>query len=310
MSMNEDKLGEVIGGIVIDSVKACTEELQEEIKELKAKNKELRETIKQLEDKNVKELLGDLERNTIALILAEIRMLKNQGLKESHDIDWDMVLDNYGWPKKPCGGICSDRCFDRSDCSLLNAWKRKTEKVKRGQYHVRVPGKTEVDSQWGLEATKAMIRFSQKVDCLVAKNKELEEKIEKLTMAAKVLSLQDLGDITWNYSSEEFVGLYNDTPIMKYLFKVRSLYSKSDVNLNLLLDHDHLTVRACNVQEGWVEFIETEGHPIKDKDGKIILLGSPKIEGNEFVTTRVEGNVMVDILDWKGNVVVTIFKEG
>jgi len=116
--------------------------------------------------------------------------------------------------------------------------------------------------------------------------------IEKVV---KELTLEDLRKTTWDYSKIDFLGLYEDDPIMTYLFEA--------VNCNV--DRNLLTVQKCNVEEGWIEFIEVEGDPIV-MNGKVILPGQPKIEDDCIVRTKVYCNMLVHILDAKGNVLVTL----
>lgn len=110
------------------------------------------------------------------------------------------------------------------------------------------------------------------------------------------LTLDDLRKTTWDYSEEEFVGLYHEKPILSYMFEV-----KECGNI------DSLTVQKCNVAEGWVEYLECEGNPIKDTKGKVILPGSPKVdeEGN-VMRGRLNCKVVIDILEAIGNAIVTL----
>lgn len=44
--------------------------------------------------------------------------------------EWDQVLDNYGYPKRPCDTKCFDACPARTSCPLYTAWERRAEKDK------------------------------------------------------------------------------------------------------------------------------------------------------------------------------------
>jgi len=120
----------------------------------------------------------------------------------------------------------------------------------------------------------------------------------------KVLTLEDLRKTTWDYSKNDCVGTYKGVPIMIYLFEVKYSGGESS-NRNLL------TVQKCNVEEGWIEFVEYEDEPIivmKDL-GKIILPGLPRIVNGDVVKVKLQCNsIVVDILDTKENVIEVLFK--
>ena len=45
--------------------------------------------------------------------------------------DWDAILKNYDYPKRPCDSKCVDNCPARSDCPLYQIWLFKIKKEKK-----------------------------------------------------------------------------------------------------------------------------------------------------------------------------------
>lgn len=41
--------------------------------------------------------------------------------------DWEAILKNYGYPKRPCDTNCVDGCLARPDCPLYRAWCNQIE---------------------------------------------------------------------------------------------------------------------------------------------------------------------------------------
>ena len=115
----------------------------------------------------------------------------------------------------------------------------------------------------------------------------------------KELTISELNKITWDYSEPEIVGLFNNKAVRRFLFEVKEC---NDIN--------PLSVLKCNVVEGWIEHMECEGEPVRSREGKIILLGTPKIDGNgDIKRTRLNCNVVVDILECTGEIIVTLGKK-
>ena len=40
---------------------------------------------------------------------------------------WSEILDNYGYPKRPCDTKCVDGCSRRPSCPLYTAWEARQE---------------------------------------------------------------------------------------------------------------------------------------------------------------------------------------
>jgi len=126
-------------------------------------------------------------------------------------------------------------------------------------------------------------------------NFELMNKCESAEETPE-LTLEELRRTTWDYSAEGAIGLYNEKPILLYMFEVKEC---GDVN--------PFVVAKCNVAEGWVEHIEVEGDPLRNKDGSVFFPGKPKRDVNDdVVRTKVNCKVVVDVIDRKGNVIVTL----
>jgi len=116
---------------------------------------------------------------------------------------------------------------------------------------------------------------------------------EEIKDTLKELTLEDLGKVTWDYSDEGIAGLYEDNIIRLYLWETKECGS-----VNPLL------VGRCNVEEGWVEYIEVE-----EPEGDNIQTMLKKLKRDEAggpIRTKVNCKVVVDLLDAKGNVVVTV----
>lgn len=111
----------------------------------------------------------------------------------------------------------------------------------------------------------------------------------------KELTLEDLRKTTWNYGENDLVGIYNNTPIMIYLFEV----------VNCSVDRNLLTVQSCNVEEGWIDFIEVSGEPVMIGK-KMVLPGQPKIVDDCIVRTKINCLMIVNILDTKDNIIATL----
>ena len=112
------------------------------------------------------------------------------------------------------------------------------------------------------------------------------------TSETKELTLDDLRKITWDYSQEGVVGLYHDEIIRQYLWEVRECG-----------DVDPLLVTRCNVVEGWIEHLESDGSP---RQKHKLLANLLRDENGNIIKTKVDCKVIVDLLDTKGNVIVTL----
>jgi len=107
------------------------------------------------------------------------------------------------------------------------------------------------------------------------------------------LGFEDLRKVTWDYREVAIAGSYNDIFVLQYLFDI----------IECSEDRSMYVVQACNVAEGWIEFIECEGEPVKDVNGNVIFPGSPKMVGDEIVRVKVFCKMKVNILDRKRNVI-------
>jgi len=103
--------------------------------------------------------------------------------------------------------------------------------------------------------------------------------------------LEELRKITWDYSKEDFIGLYQGKIVRRFLWEVSEC---GEIN--------PLAVTRCNVVEGWIEHIEyDESLCTNILHSKIALM-----ENGEPVKTMVLCKVVVNILDDSGNIIVTL----
>ena len=121
---------------------------------------------------------------------------------------------------------------------------------------------------------------------------------EEIKDTLKEVTIEDLRKITWDYSDEDIIGLYSGEIIRQYMWEAKHC---SDVN--------PFVITKCNVEEGWVEHIEYEKLPNSDAKNithffKAAVVKRDK-DGNP-IRTKVNCKVVVDLLDAKGNVVVTL----
>lgn len=105
----------------------------------------------------------------------------------------------------------------------------------------------------------------------------------------KRLTLDDLRKVTWDYLSDEIVGEFDDRLILCFLWEVKECEGKVDPTI----------VQRCNVAEGWVESREYDVPPLEPK----------RDENGDLVITKIDCEIVVDILDRKGNVIVTLERE-
>jgi len=115
----------------------------------------------------------------------------------------------------------------------------------------------------------------------------------------KELTLEDLRKVTWDYRSENLIGLYKGVHVLGHMFEI----------VNCSVDRNLLTADSCNVEEGWIEFIECTDldNSIKDQNGKVILPGRPKIDPDfKIMRTKVTCNMIVNVLDCEGNVIAVL----
>lgn len=124
------------------------------------------------------------------------------------------------------------------------------------------------------------------------------------TESVELLTREDLRKITWDYNENSLAGLFKNTPIMMYLFEVKKWEYSCEGEESI---RSPLTIQRCNIEEGWIEFMEVTGDPWVRKDGTIIFPGQPVIDADEcIVKTKIDCSMIVDILDTKGNVIVTL----
>ena len=116
---------------------------------------------------------------------------------------------------------------------------------------------------------------------------------EKMRDILKELTIEELRKITWDYSSEGAVGLYKDNLIKGYLWEAKNC---GDVN--------PLLIGRCNVSEGWVEYVEVE-NPEGD-NVQTMLKGLKRDKEGCPIRTKVDCKVVIDLLDARGNVIVTV----
>lgn len=116
---------------------------------------------------------------------------------------------------------------------------------------------------------------------------------EEIKDTLKEISVEELRKITWDCSETDTIGLYNDNIIRGFLWDAKEC---SEVN--------PLLVGRCNVAEGWVEYIEVE-----DPKGEYLMVMLKEVkrdqDGNP-IRTKVDCKVVVDLLDYEGNVIVTL----
>lgn len=90
--------------------------------------------------------------------------------------------------------------------------------------------------------------------------RKLNQKEIEMETTRNELSHEDLNKITWDYSSFEYLGMYEGKKVFKYLFEV------SAIGINSL----HIT--RCNLAEGWLEYIEesSRGIPKRDAEDNVV----------------------------------------
>lgn len=119
---------------------------------------------------------------------------------------------------------------------------------------------------------------------------------EEIKDVLKEISVDQLRALTWDYASNDVVGLFNDKIIRGYLFEVKE---GGEVN--------PLVITRCNVAEGWVECIECdEPIPAYPAAPNPLLVNIKCGEDGEIIKTKVNCKVVVDIFDVEGNVIVTL----
>jgi len=120
---------------------------------------------------------------------------------------------------------------------------------------------------------------------------------EEMRDTLKELTLEELRKITWGYSNEDVVGLYNDKIIRVYLWEAKEI---NGIN--------PLVITRCNVSEGWVEYFECEVLPNTQNATQFFKEVKFKIteEGDAITRTKLDCKVVIDLLDDKGNVIVTL----
>ena len=113
------------------------------------------------------------------------------------------------------------------------------------------------------------------------------------------LNLEDLKEVTWDYSSMEVEGIFEGKVIRNYLFDAKRC--KIEVN--------PLQIQRCNVRESWVEFLVLEPSISLDEKDFLGALSEHKVkrdENGDIARERVNCEVEVDVLDSKGNIIVTL----
>jgi hypothetical protein len=116
------------------------------------------------------------------------------------------------------------------------------------------------------------------------------------TLELKKLTMDDLRKVTWDYTSEEVIGEYNNQAIRSYLWEIKRC---GDVN--------PLTVQRCNISEGWVEYFKVKEPFDKSEDWKVILANiEMDVDRNNILITRKECKVVVDLYDTKARTIVTL----
>lgn len=119
-------------------------------------------------------------------------------------------------------------------------------------------------------------------------------------MIKKRLTISDLEKITWDYSSIERIGLFDNEAVTIFMFE-----AKECGNIN------PLAITKCNVAEGWVEYVEFEGEPIKSHRDDIILLPGRLVvdENGNVKRKKLNCNVVIDIISNCGKVIVSLGKK-
>jgi len=116
-------------------------------------------------------------------------------------------------------------------------------------------------------------------------------------MKSKKLSLKDLKSITWDYSSKEELGYFNGILVNAFSFKVIK-YNNT---------RHPFTIRRCNVQEGWIEFVELTGKPFMTAKGYIHYPPPVYDEHLNVKRVKVKCRMKVNILSSTGKIVKTLW---
>jgi len=112
------------------------------------------------------------------------------------------------------------------------------------------------------------------------------------------LTLDELRKVTWNYAVIDAVGYYEGMLLRPYLFKVRNLEGIHP-----------LTIQRCNVEEGWIERIVCESYPEIEETAEFFMKAIVKRnEAGDILREKVYCDVVVDLLDLKDEVILTLSK--
>ena len=138
---------------------------------------------------------------------------------------------------------------------------------------------------------------------MAVKERRKGKEMEKL----KELTLEDLRNITWDYNKYDILGEYKGICIGIYLFEVKKWEYLGEAEEPV---RSPLIIQSCNVEEGWIEFIECTGEPIKNDKGKILLPGRPMRDADlNIMKTNIQCiSMTVDILDTEGKVIETLLR--
>lgn len=107
------------------------------------------------------------------------------------------------------------------------------------------------------------------------------------------ITIEELRIVTWDYSKEDIVGLYNGKIVRGFMWDVKEC---GDINPQ--------AVTRCNVSEGWIEYFEAEV-----PKGSNILTTLKKVkrdqDGNP-IKTKVDCKAVVNLFTAKGDVIITL----
>ena len=120
---------------------------------------------------------------------------------------------------------------------------------------------------------------------------------EEIRDILKEVNIEDLRKVTWDYSEVDIIGLYNGEIVRGFMWTAKKC---CEIN--------PLAITKCNVKEGWVEHLEYEVLP--DTQNCLQFFKSAKIKRDEKtdepIRTKLNCKVVIDLLDAKGNVIVTV----
>lgn len=115
------------------------------------------------------------------------------------------------------------------------------------------------------------------------------------------LTIEDLMKMTWDcskdYSKYDIIGLYEGKIVEGFLFDV-----KECGGINPLM------IQKCNVVEGWIEYFECKGTP-SQPDLRGLSELDFIVEEGKIKRERLNCNVVVDVLDNQGKVIVSLGKK-